>query len=281
MFDLPLSVEYHSSLEGIRKKEIAGSIEFKNVQFSYIENRPVLKDISFKVEPNRTIAVVGPSGAGKTTIFNLLLRLYDEFKGDIRLDGVDIREIELKLIRKSIRLVPQEPHLFNRTIFENIAFGCSGSPKEDIIRAAKTAMADDFIKNLSRGYDTVIGQRGVTLSGGEKQRVSLARALVSNPKILLLDEATAFLDSRTENLVQEAVGRAVENRTCMIIAHRLATVINAHRIIVLNEGSIEDMGTHRELLSNCDLYRELCEKQFKAAAGTPGKKKLDNDPVFL
>jgi len=263
VFDVKTSILHPSSVIVDKNQDITGSIEFEDIHFSYIENKPVLKDISFKVEPYRTVALVGPSGGGKTTVFNLLLRLYENYRGKILLDGIDIGLIDAKLIRKYIRLVPQEPHLFNRTIYDNIAFGGVGVKKEDVIRAAKISRADDFIKNLPKGYDFVIGQRGAALSGGEKQRISLARALLANPKIILLDEATAFLDSKTESLVQEGINNAVKNRTCMVIAHRLSTVMNADMIIVLDNGCILDMGKHNDLYSNCQLYRELCQKQFK------------------
>jgi ABC-type multidrug transport system fused ATPase/permease subunit len=263
VFDFPRENIFPVTAETLGKKDLSGSIAFKDLNFSYIKDKPVLKGISFEVKPNQIAALVGPSGAGKTTVFNLLLRLYQDFTGHILIDGIDIREMDIELIRRSIRLVPQEPFLFNRTIFENIAFGGTGSTREDVIKAARIAMADEFIENLTNGYDTIIGQRGAALSGGEKQRISLARALVANPKILLLDEATAFLDSKTESLVQEAIDNALKDRTCMIIAHRLTTVMNARQIIVLNNGQIEDTGTHDELYSNCRLYQELCHKQFK------------------
>jgi len=263
VFDLQPSTLNPPTIGIDRFKDIIGSIEFKNLNFSYMENKSVLNNISFKIKPFQTVALVGPSGAGKTTIFNLLLRLYENYSGQILIDDMEIREMDQRLLRKSIRLVPQEPHLFNRTIYDNIAFGGSRIKKDDVIMAAKISRSTDFIKNLPNGYDTVIGQRGTTLSGGEKQRISLARALLANPKIILLDEATAFLDSKTESLVQEGINDAVKNRTCIIIAHRLSTVLNADLIIVLANGSIVDTGRHNELYSHCQLYHELCEKQFK------------------
>ena len=263
IFDMEPSILHLPSIGTDSYKDIIGSIEFKDLNFSYIENKSVLNNISFKIKPFQAVALVGPSGAGKTTIFNLLLRLYENYSGKILIDDMEIRDMDERLLRKSIRLVPQEPHLFNRTIYDNIAFGGIRVKKEDVFTAAKISRSVDFIKNLPKGYDTVIGQRGTTLSGGEKQRISLARALLANPKIILLDEATAFLDSKTESLVQEGINDAVKNRTCIIIAHRLSTVLNADLIIVLDKGSIIDSGTHNELYTHCQLYRELCEKQFK------------------
>lgn len=286
-FDTPLS-EIANTPSGVLPKKknddaanelVEGAIEFRDVSFSYQDDVPVLKEISFKVEPNQTIALVGPSGAGKSTIFSLLMRLYERYSGRILIDGENILEKESGVVRQSIRIAPQEPYLFNRSILDNIAFGGTDASREDVIRAAEIAKAHDFITKIPNGYDSIIGQRGVTLSGGEKQRISLARALVGNPRILLLDEATAFLDTNTESLVQMAIDSAVESRTCMIIAHRLTTVLKADKIIVLNNGGIEDSGTHEELYSKCELYRELCDKQFKKITEKEGVL-VEKSPVL-
>jgi len=241
---------------------LKGLIELQHVTFAYRENHPVINDISLKIEANQNIAFVGQSGAGKSTVFNLLLRLYDNYSGKILLDGIDIQSLNPKKVREVLRLIPQEPYFFNRSIFDNIAYGGKNICKEEIINAARIARAEDFILRLPQKYDTIIGERGITLSGGEKQRIALARALVSNPRILLLDEATSFLDSVTESEVYQAIRDASKSRTCITIAHRLKTVIEADRIYVLNNGRIEDSGKHHELYETCTLYRDLCDKQL-------------------
>ncbi len=268
VFDTPFptrqidSIDSAPTEEEMKETGTMGFIEFKDVHFSYSPDKPVLNGISFTAAPKEITAIVGMSGAGKTTIFNLLLRLYENASGQILLDGKNIEGLSLNRLRRLIKAVPQDPYLFNRTIAENISFGGSDVYREDIIKAAEIAGVEDFVQRLPHGYDTVIGERGAALSGGEKQRVALARALVSNPKILLLDEATAFLDSKTEYLVHEAVRNASLNRTCIVIAHRLSTVRDADKIIVLDDGKIENTGKHDFLLEKSLRYRELCDKQF-------------------
>lgn len=239
------------------------AVEFRNVSFSYGHDRlEVLNRLCLTAASDRTTAIVGHSGVGKTTIFNLLLNIYDGYEGEILLAGNDIRAISLNDLRKWIQLVPQDPVLLNRNVLENIAYGSPEAKEAEVIRAAEIALADEFIVRLPLGYKTVIGERGVTLSGGEKQRIALARAVLGNPKVLLLDEATAFLDSDTEAKVQQAIQNSTINRTCIVVAHRLNTVLKADQICVLAHGSVLACGSHSELYSSCGAYRNLVDKQF-------------------
>lgn len=243
-----------------------GRIEFDHVRFSYPsrQDTSALKDFTLTVEPGETVALVGPSGAGKSTVFQLLLRFYDPIDGTVKVDGVDARLAEPGDLRGRMALVPQDPVVFGASAFENIAYGRPEAEEAEIIEAAKDAAAHDFIAALPDGYDTYMGEKGVRLSGGQRQRISIARALLRDPSILLLDEATSALDSQSEHLVQEALGRLMKGRTTLIIAHRLATVVNADRIVVIDEGRIVASGTHAELLQSSPLYARLAELQFGA-----------------
>ncbi|HOK79541.1 MAG TPA: ABC transporter ATP-binding protein [bacterium] len=245
------------------RRPIKGEVVFKNVLFSYKPGIEVLHGITFKVNPGETIALVGPTGAGKTTIVSLIPRFYDVDSGQICIDGVDIRKYKLKELREAIGIVMQEPFLFNGTILENIAYGRLDAKIEEIVEAAKLANAHNFIIKLPDGYHHQIGERGVKLSVGEKQRIAIARAILKNPPILIFDEATSSVDNETEALIQEAISRLLKNRTSFVIAHRLSTVMNAHKILVINEGNIVETGTHSELLSKGGLYKKLYEIQFK------------------
>ncbi|RKY45073.1 MAG: hypothetical protein DRP80_00545 [Candidatus Omnitrophota bacterium] len=238
-------------------------IEFKEVWFKYHpEEDFVLKDINLVIKAGETVALVGPTGSGKTTIFNLLLRFYEVTQGRILFDGVDIRDIKLSSLREMTGLVTQEPVLFNDTVRANIAYGKLSASREEIESAAKRALAYDFIKELPSGWDTVIGDKGFRLSGGQKQRLCIARAILKNPQLLLLDEATAQLDSESENLVQKALDNLMQGKTVLVIAHRLSTVKKASKIVVIDKGVIVGEGKHSDLLNNCDLYRKLYEFQF-------------------
>ncbi len=238
-------------------------IEFKNVSFSYRNNGDwALRDIDISIPSGTTVALVGRSGSGKTTFINLLLRSYDPDKGSILIDGNDIRDVTQASLREQIAVVPQEVDLFSRTVLENIAYGKDGITKEQIENAAKTALAHDFILKLDKGYETVVGERGIKLSGGERQRVGIARAVLRDPRILILDEATSHLDTESEQLITEATNALIQNRTSFIIAHRLSTVIHADTILVFNQGTIEAMGTHRELLKKSPTYKKLHSLQF-------------------
>jgi subfamily B ATP-binding cassette protein MsbA len=229
-------------------------------------NRPtaVLRDISFEVKKGEIIAIVGPSGAGKSTLVDLLPRFYDPQRGRILLDGLDLREIEVKSLRSLMGIVTQETILFHDTVRNNIAYGLKDVSEEKLILAAQAANAHRFITELPQGYDTVIGERGIKLSGGQRQRLAIARALLKNPPILILDEATSALDSESEMLVQQAIERLMENRTSFVIAHRLSTILHAHQIIVLDKGRIVQRGTHEELLAQKGIYQKLYKMQFRA-----------------
>ncbi len=245
---------------------LRGEVAFENVTFGYEDGRPVLRDVSFRAEPGQTVALVGPSGAGKTTLLNLIPRLYDPDAGHVRLDGVDLRDATVRSVRDQIGLVSQEIQLFGASIGENIRYGRLDASSDEVRAAAEAANAAAFIEALPDGYDTEVGERGVKLSGGQRQRIAIARALLRSPRILLLDEATSALDSESEALVQEALDRLLRGRTAFVIAHRLSTVRDADRILVLDDGRIVEDGTHAELASRDGLYRRLADLQFRETA---------------
>jgi subfamily B ATP-binding cassette protein MsbA len=242
---------------------VEGRVTFDNVSFSYDERQEVLHNIHLDIAPGEIVALVGPSGAGKSTIFNLIPRFYDPTGGTVLVDDVDVRTVTQASLRQQIGIVPQETLLFGGTIRENIRYGRLDASEDEITAAAKAANAHDFILELPDQYDTIVGERGVRLSGGQRQRVAIARAILKDPRILLLDEATSSLDSESEHLVQEALGRLMQNRTTVIIAHRLSTVRIAHRIAVLDKGHIFELGTHNELMALDGLYAKLYGMQFR------------------
>jgi subfamily B ATP-binding cassette protein MsbA len=239
-----------------------GKIEFDHVSFSYEANQRVLNDVSLRIAPGQLAALVGPTGAGKTTIASLLPRFYEPTSGEIRIDGTDIRRFQQKSLREEISFVLQETLLFRATVAENIAYGKPNATQEEIVRAAKLANADEFIDRMPDGYDTMIGERGVTLSGGQRQRVTIARAIIRNSPILILDEPSAGLDAASEKLVFDALENLMEGRTSIVIAHRLATVRRADVIFVIDQGRVVEHGTHDELLASGGLYSHLYELQF-------------------
>lgn len=239
-----------------------GAIRFEDVSFAYDRSRPVLTGIDFEVRPTETVAIVGLSGAGKTTIINLLARFYEPTSGRVLVDGIDIRDVTLDSLRSRIGLVTQEIILFNESIRDNIAYGLDNAPDGRIVAAARAAKAHDFIMQLPEGYATNIGERGGLLSAGQRQRLAIARALLKDPPILILDEATSALDSESEHLIQEALGNLRQGRTTVVIAHRLSTVRSADRILVIEAGRIAERGTHDELIRRDGLYRKLYELQF-------------------
>jgi len=246
----------------VRLDPVRGQVEFKEVSFGYDSVRPILKNISFRVEPGEMIGLVGPSGAGKSTITNLISRFYDVTHGSILVDGMDVRNIELGHFRQQLGMVLQDPHLFHGSILDNIRYGMPEAGLDAVVAAARAANAHDFICQLAQGYDTVVGERGHTLSGGERQRVSIARAILCNPRILILDEATSSVDTETEHKIQEALDKLVEGRTVFAIAHRLSTLRRANRLFVVDEGRIVEEGTHAELLDLEDgTYRKLVRMQ--------------------
>jgi ATP-binding cassette subfamily B protein len=243
-----------------------GKVEFRDVAFAYDSRRPILKNVSFVVPPGRSVAIVGSSGAGKSTIARLLFRFYDVTGGAILIDGQDIRTVTQKSVRREIGIVPQDTVLFNDTIYYNIAYGRPDAPREDVERAARMANIDTFIRGLPDGYEAMVGERGLKLSGGEKQRVAIARALLKDPPIMLFDEATSALDTATEKEIQANLKTASEGRTTLVIAHRLSTVIDADEILVLADGGIAERGSHRELLERGGLFADMWRKQQEAAA---------------
>lgn len=239
-----------------------GTVTFDDVTFSYNDDRKALDGVTFAAQAGETIALVGPSGAGKSTVTNLLLRLYDAQSGAIAIDGVNVHDRTLASLRDQVGMVTQEAYLFNGTVRDNLLFGNEGSTERQMVDACKAAYIHDFIQSLPDGYDTQVGNRGVKLSGGEKQRMSIARTILKNPKILILDEATSALDSLSEYYIQRAMVPLLKDRTALVIAHRLSTVVGADRIVVLDEGRIVQQGSHRELLAQGGLYKELYDTQF-------------------
>lgn len=246
---------------GVELTEFSEEIEFRNVRFSYESDREVIGGINFKVKKGETVALVGPSGGGKSTTSDLIPRFYDVCSGEILIDGKNIKEYNLPSLRKAMGIVSQETVLFNDTIENNIRLGNNSATMEDIERAARIANAHNFIMETSEGYQTNIGDRGAKLSGGQRQRLSIARAILKNPDILILDEATSALDTESEKLVQEALDKLLSGRTSVIIAHRLSTIKNADKIIVIDQGRIVEEGTHTELIDKGGLYAKLVALQ--------------------
>jgi ATP-binding cassette subfamily B protein len=240
-----------------------GEVVFEKVSFHYGENKPSLTDVSFVVQPGQTVAVVGPTGSGKTTLVNLIPRFYDVTAGRICLDGVPVKELELSALRRSAGVIFQETFLFSASVMENIAYGRPEANRAEVEECARAAQAHEFIMELEQGYDTIIGERGVSLSGGQRQRIAIARAFLMDPRLLILDDATASVDSQTERLIQEAMRRLCQGRTTFIIAQRFSTVKHADLLLVLKEGRLVEQGRHEELVKRSGFYREVFEAQLK------------------
>ena len=249
-------------------KPVHGELAFDDVCFAYPgrHDDSVLRDVSFRVAPGETVAIVGPSGAGKSTLFQLALRFYDPGSGSVMLDGVDISKLDPADLRAEIALVPQDAFIFGATVADNIAYGAPGATREAVVAAAKQAAADGFISTMPQGYDTPLGERGVTLSGGERQRIAIARAILKNAPVLLLDEATSALDAESETLVQGALETLMKGRSTLVIAHRLATIVNADRILVVEAGRVVEEGSHASLMAANGLYSRLARLQFETGA---------------
>ncbi len=256
-----------------------GAIRFENVVFAYEPARQILKGVTFEVPAGRTVAVVGPSGAGKSTISRLLFRFYEVSGGRISIDGQDIRDVTQRSLRMAIGVVPQDTVLFNDTIRYNIRYGRWEASDAEVEEAARLAQIDDFIRLSPKGYETEVGERGLKLSGGEKQRVAIARTILKGPPILLLDEATSALDSHTEREIQDALERVSRNRTTLVIAHRLSTIVGADEIIVLDQGVIVERGTHHQLLAGGGLYASMWNRQREAQAAREKLAEVADEPA--
>ena len=259
-------------------KVAGGEIVFEKVDFHYEKSRPILHDVSFRVAPGNTVAIVGSSGAGKSTVSRILYRFYDVASGSVRIDGQDIRDVTQASLRAAIGVVPQDTVLFNDTIYYNIAYGRPGASREDVERAAHLARIHDFIMALPQGYESTVGERGLKLSGGEKQRVAIARTILKDPHILLFDEATSALDTRTEQEIQRSLEEVSRGRTTLVIAHRLSTIINADEIVVLDRGRVAERGRHSELLGRDGLYADMWRRQQEAAAAA--ERTVEEPPGF-
>jgi ATP-binding cassette subfamily B multidrug efflux pump len=261
---LEMPSEIRSRPDAVHLPAIRGELRFEDVSFRYQgERAQALHDINLEVKPNQVVALIGPTGSGKTSVINLIPRFYDVTKGRILIDGHDVRSLDLKTLRSQIGIVLQTSLLFSATIRENIAYGRPEATLEEIIAAAKAAQAHDFILEMTDGYNTRVGERGITLSGGQRQRIAIARALLMNPRILILDDSTSSVDSQTEHLIQEALGRLMEGRTTFVIAQRLSTIHRADLIVVLDKGRIVQQGTHSELLEQAGLYRQIYDLQLR------------------
>jgi ABC-type transport system involved in Fe-S cluster assembly fused permease/ATPase subunit len=256
-----------------------GAIRFEDVRFAYEPARPILKGLTFEVPAGRTVAIVGPSGAGKSTISRLIFRFYDVTGGRILIDGQDIRAVTQGSLREAIGMVPQDTVLFNDTIRYNIRYGRWEASDAEVEEAARLAQIDEFIRLSPKGYETEVGERGLKLSGGEKQRVAIARTILKSPPILLLDEATSALDSHTEKEIQDALERVSKNRTTLVIAHRLSTIVGADEIIVLNQGLIAERGTHQELLAQNGLYASMWNRQREAEEAREKLARVAEDEI--
>lgn len=243
--------------------QIEGVVSFKNVTFGYDEERSVLNDINFDVTPGQTIALIGPTGAGKTSIVNLICRFYDTNEGEVTIDGCNVKDVTLESLRSQLGVMSQDTFLFSASIKENIGYGKLDATEEEIMQAAKAVHAHDFIMKFENGYDTCINERGSRLSAGQRQLIAFARALLANPRILILDEATASIDTNTERLVQKGIEKLLKGRTSFIIAHRLSTIRKADRIFVIDDGIIKEDGTHEQLMEAKGLYYDLYMSQFK------------------
>jgi ABC-type multidrug transport system fused ATPase/permease subunit len=237
-------------------------VEFDGVSFEYRQGKAALSGVSFKAEAGKTYALVGPTGSGKSTLVHLIPRYYEASSGRILIDGIDIRELDLAQLRASVGIIFQDTFLFSLTVAENIAYGKPDAPRAEIERCARAAQAHDFIMELEHGYDTIVGERGVTLSGGQKQRIAIARAFLLNPRFLILDDATASVDSKTEHAIQTAIASLSEGRTSFVIAHRFSTVQHADQILVLKEGRLVEQGTHAELITRSGYYSEIYQQQL-------------------
>jgi ATP-binding cassette, subfamily B, bacterial len=252
--------------EGVDSGRVRGEVHLEGVDFEYEPDLPVLNSVSLEIKPGQTLALVGPTGAGKSTVISLIPRFYDPKRGQVLIDGVDVSEMRLSSVRRNVSMVLQDTFLFASTVKENLRFGNEGASEEEIVAAAKAANAHSFIEALPHGYDTRVGERGVRLSGGQKQRLSIARAILKDAPILILDEATSSVDTQTEEEIQEALQELMQGRTAIVIAHRLSTVRHADLIAVLEGGSIVEIGTHEHLMRCKGLYRNLYDRQFGAAA---------------
>ena len=259
LIDTPIEIK--DGTKKIDLKTINGEISFRNISFNYLGRKSTISGINFKVPAKTTIGIVGLTGSGKSTLIKLLLRIYDIKKGTISIDGISIKDIKLKELRKCISLVRQEPYLFHGTVKENISYGSNNASFEDIVKASKIAEAHKFIEQLPDGYKTIVGERGQRLSGGQRQRIALARAVLKNAPILILDEATASVDNETEVLIQKSLSKISKERTTIVIAHRLSTIKNADNIIVLDKGKIIESGKHEFLLNNKNVYSDLWNVQ--------------------
>ena len=262
-FDMP--VEIQNAPDAVVPTVANGNVVFKNVQFSYNPERQILKNVNFELKSGNSIAIVGPSGSGKSTIINLIPRLYDVCGGEVTFDGIDVRKLDLEFLRRNIGIVSQETYLFNGTIRENLLYAKPDATEEELIEACKKANIYDFVQNQEQGLDTMVGNRGLKLSGGEKQRISIARILLKDPVLFIFDEATSALDSISEKKIQEAIDPIIHSRTSILIAHRLSTILAADEILVIKDGEIAERGTHSELLDDGGIYQELYETQFGKA----------------
>lgn len=271
------------SKENGEKPDVANKdICFEHVAFSYTEEKPLLKDIHFTVPGGKMYAVVGPSGSGKSTLVNLIPRLYDVLDGKVTINGVDVRDFDLTYLREQVGMVTQDTYLFNGTIRENLLYAKEDATEEELMEACRVASIDEFIKKQPDGLDTVVGNRGLKLSGGEKQRISIARIVLKNPKILILDEATSALDSISENAIQKALEILMKDRTSLVIAHRLSTILNADQIVVIKDGQVAEIGKHEKLLKKEGIYKELYETQFRQALELEGDKaKIGLPPTVI